>query len=119
MAERIEVDPVVLFALRGLDGELLLERLQEQRTLQTSGISQAHATAAVEEDTGGLPPLELCAADFWRPGTALEEAESAATPEHVPHALLRRMGPSPMGGKFPMVGLLASIYDSVRARTAP
>jgi uncharacterized Zn finger protein len=119
MAERIEVDPVVLFALRGLDGELLLERLQEQRTLQTSGISQAHATAAVEEDTGGLPPLELCAADFWRPGTALDEAESAATPEHVPHALLRRMGPSPMGGKFPMVGLLASIYDSVRARTAP
>jgi hypothetical protein len=32
--------------------------------------------------------------------------------------LLRRMGPSPMGGKFPMVGLLASIYDSIRARTA-
>jgi len=23
-----------------------------------------------------------------------------------------------MGGKFPMVGLLASIYDSIRARTA-
>lgn len=117
MAERIEVDPVVLFALRGLEGELLLERLQEQRTLQTSGVSQAHATAA-EEDTGGLPPLEQCAADFWRPGSALDEAEAAPMPDHVPHALLRRMGPSPMGGKFPMVGLLASIYDSVRARTA-
>ncbi len=37
-------------------------------------------------------------------------------PDHVPHALLRRMGPSPMGGKFPMVGLMASIYDSIRAR---
>ena len=119
MGERIEVDPVVLFALRGLDGELLLERLQEQRTLQTSGISQAHATAStVEEDNGGLPPLEQCIADFWRPAAALEDAESAPTAEHVPHALLRRMGPSPMGGKFPMVGLLASIYDSIRARTA-
>jgi uncharacterized Zn finger protein len=119
MGERIEVDPVVLFALRGLDGELLLERLQEQRTLQTSGISQAHATAStVEENNGGLPPLEQCIADFWRPTAALEDAESAPTAEHVPHALLRRMGPSPMGGKFPMVGLLASIYDSIRARTA-
>ncbi len=115
MAERIEVDPVVLFALRGLEGERLLEKLQEQRTLQTSGVSQAHATAAHEEDTSGLPPLEQCVNDFWRPGASIADAESAAVPEHVPHALLRRMGPSPMGGKFPMVGLLASIYDSIRA----
>ncbi|MFM8784001.1 MAG: SWIM zinc finger family protein [Phycisphaerales bacterium] len=116
MAERIEVDPVVLFQLRGLEGERLLERLQEQRTLQTSGVSQAHATAAEDDDLAGLPPLEQCAADFWRPGTALDEGGAGDTAEHVPHALLRRMGPSPMGGKFPMVGLLASIYDSIRAR---
>lgn len=117
MAERIEVDPVVLFALRGLEGELLLERLQEQRTLQTSGVSQAHTTAA-DAETDGLPPLEQCVADFWRPGSAIDDPAAAAPADHVPHALLRRMGPSPMGGKFPMVGLLASIYDSVRGRTA-
>lgn len=115
MAERIEVDPVVLFALRGLAGERLLEKLQEQRTLQTSGVSQAHGSAAQEEDTSGLPPLERCVEDYWRPGASLDEALNATLPEHVPHALLRRMGPSPMGGKFPMVGLLASIYDSIRA----
>ena len=117
MAERIEVDPVVLFALRGLEGELLLERLQEQRTLQTSGVSQAHTTAA-DAETDGLPPLEQCVADFWRPGSAIDDPAADAPADHVPHALLRRMGPSPMGGKFPMVGLLASIYDSVRSRTA-
>lgn len=115
MAERIEVDPVVLFALRGLEGERVLEKLQEQRTLQTSGVNQAHGTATHEEDTSGLPPLEQCMDDFWRPGAHLEEALNAPMPEHVPHALLRRMGPSPMGGKFPMVGLLASIYDTIRA----
>jgi uncharacterized Zn finger protein len=115
LAERIEVDPVVLFAWRGLEGEKVLEKLQEQRTLQTSGVSQAHGTASHEEDTSGLPPLERCIEDFWRPGAHLEEALNVETPEHVPHALLRRMGPSPMGGKFPMVGLLASIYDSIRA----
>ena len=118
LAERIEVDPVVLFAWRGLEGERVLEKLQEQRTLQTSGVSQAHATAADDEDTSGLPPLEQCIADFWRPGASIEEAAAASQPEHVPHALLRRMGPSPMGGKFPMVGLLASIYDSVRSRAS-
>ena len=116
LAERIEVDPVVLFAWRGLEGERVLEKLQEQRTLQTSGVSQAHATASDEQDDSGLPPLEQCVNDFWRPGASIAEAEGAGIPEHVPHALLRRMGPSPMGGKFPMVGLLASIYDSVRAK---
>lgn len=115
LAERIEVDPVVLFALRGLEGERVLEKLQEQRTLQTSGVSQAHSSASHDEDTSGLPPIERCIDDFWRPGAPLEEALNAAPAEHVPHALLRRMGPSPMGGKFPMVGLLASIYDSLRA----
>lgn len=117
LAERIEVDPVVLFALRGLEGERLLEKLQEQRTLQTSGVSQAHASASHEDDTSGLPPLERCVDDYWRPGPPLEDAIGAPPAEHVPHALLRRMGPSPMGGKFPMVGLLASIYDSIRAAT--
>jgi uncharacterized Zn finger protein len=115
LAERIEVDPVVLFALRGLEGERVLEKLQEQRTIQTSGVSQAHASASHEEDTSGLPPLERCVDDFWRPGAPLEDALAAPPQEHVPHALLRRMGPSPMGGRFPMVGLLASIYDSIRA----
>jgi hypothetical protein len=33
----------------------------------------------------------------------------------VPHALLRRLGPSPMNGRFPLVGLLASVYDTVAA----
>jgi hypothetical protein len=34
-------------------------------------------------------------------------------PQHAPHALLRRLGPSPLPGRFPLVGLLASVYDTV------
>jgi hypothetical protein len=59
------------------------------------------------------PPLELCLDDFWRSGPRLAELEAKPPPQHVPHALLRRLGPSPMNGKFPMVGLLASIYDTI------
>ena len=33
--------------------------------------------------------------------------------QHVPHALLIRLGSTPIEGKFPFLGLLASIYDSV------
>jgi hypothetical protein len=33
--------------------------------------------------------------------------------EYAPHALLRRLGSAPLEGRFPLVGLLASIYDSV------
>ncbi len=29
------------------------------------------------------------------------------------HALLRRLGSSPLEGRFPITGLLASIYDTV------
>jgi len=35
------------------------------------------------------------------------------TEPFAPHALLRRRGPTPLQGKFPLVGLLASIYDSI------
>jgi hypothetical protein len=35
------------------------------------------------------------------------------TEPFAPHALLRRLGQSPLQGKFPLVGLLASIYDSI------
>ena len=35
---------------------------------------------------------------------------------HAPHALLRRLGPSPLRGRFPLVGLLASVYDTVAQR---
>ncbi len=45
--------------------------------------------------------------------TKLKELQHVPPPHHVSHALLRRLGPPPLKGKFPLVGLLASIYDSV------
>ena len=57
-------------------------------------------------------PLERCLDSFWRPGRQIDEMPSETEP-FAPHALLRRLGPSPLQGKFPLVGLLASIYDSI------
>ena len=116
LAERLEVDPLALFELRGLAGPTLLERLQEARTVQTTGVSQSHQSPQLPSQKAQLPPLEACLDDFWRPGRKLADFEQLAAQQHVPHALLRRLGSSPLGGKFPLVGLLASVQDSLRAK---
>jgi len=120
-AERIEVDPQVLLTLRGLPTERLLERLQETRSRLTagggSGPRAASPVSAGRSVIGAspLPPIESCLHDYWRPGRQLADFESAPAGHHAPHALLRRLGPSPLGGRFPLVGLLASAYDTIRA----
>ncbi|MCE9619493.1 MAG: SWIM zinc finger family protein [Planctomycetes bacterium] len=116
LVERIEVDPLVLFALRGLPGTKLLERLQEARNVHSAGVSQSHQSAQLPSQKAKLPPLESCLNDYWRPGRKLAEFEALPAQEHIPHAVLRRLGASPLGGKFPLVGLLASVQDSLRAK---
>jgi len=116
LAERIEVDPLVLFTLRGLTGERLLERIQEHRALTSRGVQSAHNPPPVAQHPPELPPITELVHDFWRPGRALVELDEAAAPQHIPHALLRRLGPSSLGGRFRLVGLLASAYDTIRQR---
>jgi len=118
LAERLEVDPLAVFALRGLGGTTLLERLQEARTVQTTGVTQSHQSPQLPSQKAQLPPLEACLDDFWRPGRKLADFERLPAQAHVPHALLRRLGASPLGGKFPLVGLLASVQDSLRTKAA-
>lgn len=116
LAERIEVDPLVLFTLRGLAGERLLERIQEHRALTSRGVQRAHNPPPVAQHPPQLPPITELVHDFWRPGRALSELDESAAPPHIPHALLRRLGPSSLGGQFRLVGLLASAYDTIRQR---
>ncbi|MBM4111497.1 MAG: hypothetical protein FJ254_09115 [Phycisphaerae bacterium] len=116
LAERIEVDPLVLFTLRGLAGERLLERIQEHRALTNRGVQSAHNPPPVAQHPPELRPITELVHDFWRPGRALSELDDAAAVQHIPHALLRRLGPSSLGGRFRLVGLLASAYDTIRLR---
>jgi uncharacterized Zn finger protein len=116
VAERLESEPMQTFQMRGLMPDRLLERIQEQRALSTRGESQAHPLPPCATGADLAAPLERSLADFWRPGRTLADLESQGIPPHTPHALLRRLGPSTLGGKFPLVGLLASIYDTMRAR---
>ena len=113
LAERIEHEPLLILTLRGLNGTRFLERLQEARLLATSGVSRAHPVPPAASVARNMNESEDAPCDIWSAGNGLGEFERALRSQHAPHALLRRLGMTPMEAKFPMVGLLASIYDSV------
>jgi uncharacterized Zn finger protein len=112
-AERLDADPLRAFALRGMESSRLLERLAAARTRQTRSVA-AHAEPLMPHASRqAAPELAACLDSFWRPGPQLAELQRMPPPQHAPHALLRRLGPSPLPGRFPLVGLLASVYDTV------
>ena len=113
LTERVDDAPLLIFTLRGLPSDELLERLVRARAIQSHGQAAAHADPMLADVQIAVPPLEQCLDTFWRPGPQLAELQHMPPPQHAPHALLRRLGPSPLGGKFPLVGLLASVYDTV------
>ena len=85
--------------------------------LATRGVSQAHTNPDIDRLAGPVRAIESRLREFWRPGASLEESRDSPLPKHVPHALLRRLGASPLKGRFPITGLLASIYDTVAEET--
>lgn len=116
IAERMESEPFLIFALRGMPIEEVLERLR-RRWSASAGLGGAsaaytpHPPAGVESLS---PPLETIADSFWEPRAGLEELDTSPRPVEVRHPLLRRLGPSPFGsgrGVFPLIGLLATCYD--------
>jgi uncharacterized Zn finger protein len=113
LAERMTTEPLLLLTLRGLYGPLFLERLQEARLLVTSGVSRAHPIPTAASVARDLVKPEEAMEDYWSTRGALAAFERSSRLHHAPHALLRRLGSTPLVGKFPLVGLLASIYDSV------
>jgi len=111
-AERLLAIPLKYFELKGTDKDDLLVKLRQARTLEARGEAKAHASIR-EDGLPVLPPLEECLEDYWHSPHSLKEADSAPMPTHLPHTLLRRLGISPMDGRFPMAGLLETIYDDV------
>jgi hypothetical protein len=60
--------------------------------------------------------LEESIESFWNFAGEPPELVRCDARHHAAHALLRRLGPSPLPGRFPIMGLLASIYDEVSTR---
>jgi uncharacterized Zn finger protein len=116
IAERLDSDPFLLFHLRGIKEDEFRERLRQRRALAgaLSGLAPAYAPKPIDAAQSPAEPIEMLLEEFWAPGEGLDEFETPLTRPQVSHALLRRLGPSPFTiGKFPLVGLLATCYDSI------
>ena len=116
VGQQLNNDPLAAFELRGMPADRVLESLATARARRTTGAAAAHAEPMAPQPIGKATPLTQCLESFWRPGPELAELQRMPPPHHAPHALLRRMGPSPLQGRFPLVGLLASVYDTVAER---
>ncbi len=115
-AERLASEPFVMFAVRGVAGEELMERLKDRRSLSASA---AGAVSVYQQRIAGVSdvpgaPLKDVLATYWDVGQELDSLDIPLEPPAVSHPLLRRLGPSPMtGAQFPLVGLLASCYETI------
>jgi len=116
-AERFTTDPFLIFTLRGLPREELLERLRQRRAAAGSGTGGAMVYSATVPGVSDKEPvpLEQCVESFWDSGPGLDHVDMPIEPPEVSHPLLRRLGPSPFGGpgRFPLVGLLATCYEVI------
>lgn len=140
-AERFAGDAFLMFTLRGLAKDDLMERLRQRRALLGLSLGSAlvYAPPVAGVSDRQATPLEESIADYWEssehvldrpvlggePGSGEAGAAGGAgsfdlpiAPPAISHPLLRRLGPSPFTpptgtAKFPLVGLLATCYDLI------
>jgi len=114
-ARRLDEEPGLLLAFRGMTAEAFQELVRQRAALASSGGRGAPAYAQrppIGPDQEP-PPLELSLDSFWAAGPGLAELETPIRPPDHPHSLLRRLGASPFQdrARFPLIGLLATCYD--------
>lgn len=118
-ASRLAAEPFVIFAARGLDAEEIRERLRERRAM--AGVGTGSVPVYAQRVPGAsdvqAKTLDECIDHFWESGPELRELELPLERPAVSHPLLRRLGPSPFANaSFPLVGLLASCYETISER---
>ena len=109
-AERLATKPLEWLVVRGLAVDALLERLRHHRTLRHSEGTEAHPMAQLDPALVKGTPLTAAASEFWRCDHPMHDVSREVHPNK---ALLRRLGGSSLGGKFPLCGLLATIYEEI------
>lgn len=116
LAERLGEEPMLVFGLRGMPEEDLLEGLRQRRVAGSgasgpSPVLMPHVPGVTDTMSA---PLDLSIEDFWEVGQDLSDLDTPIAPPPVNCVLLRRLGPSPFPeGRFPLLGLLATCYDLI------
>lgn len=112
LAERFDEDPFALFTWRGMTREELLEQLRSRRAKATGrraslGAAKTADAVAVEEP----PALSTLLDRFWSAGPELAGLRVSPLAAEAPDALLRQLGPPPLGlGDHNLVELVGRAY---------
>jgi uncharacterized Zn finger protein len=134
VAERFSGDAFLMFTLRGLVKDDLMERLRQRRALlgQALGSALVYSPPVAGVSDRVAASLQESIADYWESSEQVLEApridaqgaqdagglDLPIVPPPISHPLLRRLGPSPFTpptgtARFPLVGLLATCYDLI------
>ncbi len=118
LADRLDAEAFLIFELRGLAQDDLLERARHHR--QVAGAGEIGAPIPVYKphlpgvDDRAIPALDERADSFWQLGGDLEELDIPLDRPEVSYPLLRRLGPSPFeSAKFPLFGLMQTCYEVI------
>jgi uncharacterized Zn finger protein len=115
LAERLGSEPMLVFDLHGMPGQELIDGLRQKRAIGIQGpgptpVLVPHIQGVTDHQS---PPLEDQIDNFWTVGDELAELDTPIAPPPVDCVLLRRLGPSPFIGKFPLVGLMQTCYELI------
>jgi len=118
LAERLGAEPMEVFSLHAMPGTDLIDALRHKRA---AGVQGPGPTPVLVPHIAGVSdapsaPLDDDLDAFWDTGEALRDLDTPIEPPPVPCVLLRRLGPSPFPGRFPMVGLLQTCYEVIGER---
>ncbi|HEX7527895.1 MAG TPA: hypothetical protein VF425_02220 [Thermoanaerobaculia bacterium] len=100
LGDRLQDDPFVVFLLRGVPREELLEGLQRARTRPERSPGADAADPAATRNSTDLPePLPRHVLErpelFYRPGEPVAALRGSYAPQDHPEAVLTRLGPPP------------------------
>ena len=116
LAEKLGDDPMMIFGLRAMPGQELIDGLRQKRAVGVQGPGPSpvlHQHVAGVSDVSS-PPLEDSIETFWEIGDGLAQLDTPIAPPKVNCVLLRRLGPSPfVDGAFPLIGLMATCYQLI------
>ena len=104
LGEQFDIDPFLIFTLRGRTREQIIEALRARRAAAVGASVDDEAEIALPT----APPLSAQLANFWEMGET-PEPEIRITAPDVPAAILRRLGSPPEGTKTALEAVYAAM----------
>lgn len=117
VGERLDLDPFLLFVLRGRTREQVVQALRERRAdrLELAG-DTAPSLEQLFPESEPSRPVGIDLARFWQPGPELGALQIRVRPPEVAHEVLQVLGEPGFAQNDVLQERLERVYDAVSAR---